>query len=431
MTVNRKDAPAIGGLSGMVMPGVERRTLLNGVQMVLLNQGQQPVNRLVVMWNVGLADVDNQAALRLMRVMLREDTALHSGAELAEILEFNGAWLNIEVGRHSTSITVYSLNKAMTEVLPLISEMIQSPLFLEETLLRLREKEASARELLRRKVTQQAAELNAKLLYGDTNPVAQIVTADDIRKVEQADLVNLHRSLFMGVAPSVYFAGALTPDLIAMVEQMFGSIAFAASGTMLSQHIIPISSALTSCRQLQRDENALQTAINIAIPSLDRQHPDREVLRLAVYALGGYFGSRLMSNIREDKGYTYGINAALATALEGGYVTITCQCDNQYVQAVLNEIEVEIKRLATERISDEELNVVRSTIITGYAALLDSPFSICDYYQLLDAQCLPQNYYQTQIEAISNTSAERLQQVVAQHLLNAPRIVALAGNSKN
>jgi predicted Zn-dependent peptidase len=112
-------------------------------------------------------------------------------------------------------------------------------------------------------------------------------------------------------------------------------------------------------------------------------------------------------------------------------VTITCQCDNQYVQAVLNEIEVEIKRLATERISDEELNVVRSTIITGYAALLDSPFSICDYYQLLDAQCLPQNYYQTQIEAISNTSAERLQQVVAQHLLNAPRIVALAGNSKN
>ena len=158
-SVNRKIAPAIRPLAGMSLPGVERMELANGVGIVWLDHGQQPVCRIMITWDVGTADVPVPEALRLLRMTLQEGTTSYSGGELSELFEFNGAWIKIEAGRHSTSITVHALNKSLPAVLPAVIEMIAAPLFPADAFARIREKEAAACDLRLMKVAQKAADL--------------------------------------------------------------------------------------------------------------------------------------------------------------------------------------------------------------------------------------------------------------------------------
>ena len=135
-----------------------------------------------------------------------------------------------------------------------------------------------------------------------------------------------------------------------------------------------------------------------------------------------------MSNIREDKGYTYGINASIASLHEGASVAISCETDNRYASAVMEEIEKEISRLAENPMGADEFEVVRSSIMSGLTAMLDSPFSIMDYHQMMDMFGLPPDYYAYQLEQLSSLTAQKIMECAERYLVSAPRLTAMAGN---
>lgn len=425
---NRLHAPEIRQLGGMELPPVGRMRLVNGVELVTLDHGRQPVNRLTVSWPVGTADADCPDALRLLRLMLCEGAGTRSGADIAELFEFNGAWIKVETGRHVTSVTLHSLNKSVGEVLPVIGDLITAPTFPADTFLKIREKEASACALRRSKVEQKCAELSNIQCFGRGNPLALAQTPESLRGVEKERLDDVHRRLVLGTMPTVYLAGALDDRLLAQVEAVIGRIGFGMATAPVVRKVITAPVKATGERDVTLDENSMQTAIKIALPTVNRHHPDYELLRYTVFALGGYFGSRLMANIREDKGYTYGISASLACMPEGAFAGISCQADNSFAQAVIDETEKEINRLASEPMTDNELEIVMSTAISGLTTMLDSPFSIMDYHQILDMYGLPPTYYAHQLEVLQSLSPEMITECAAKHLADAPRLVALAGN---
>ena len=114
--IDRSVAPRINDLQAMQLPAVTRKHLPNGVELVILNHGQQPVNRLTVVWGAGNADLDNPATLRLLCQTVMEGTSRYNGGEIAEILEYNGAWMRMESGPHTTLLTLHSLNHTASEV---------------------------------------------------------------------------------------------------------------------------------------------------------------------------------------------------------------------------------------------------------------------------------------------------------------------------
>ncbi|MDE6527554.1 MAG: insulinase family protein [Muribaculaceae bacterium] len=412
----------------MKLPPVERVRLDNGVELVMLDHGRQPVNRITVSWPVGTADTDSPDALRLLRLMLCEGAGVRTGAEIAEIFEYNGAWIKVEAGRHITSITLHSLNKSAEEVVPVIADIIKAPTFPSDTFQRIREKEASASALRRRKVEQMCAELSNVQKFGSGAPLAVAQTPDTIRSVTSEMLTDVYRRLMLGVVPTVYVAGALDSGLMSLVADMAGGIAFGHVADPVARRVVPAPGHSAGERGVVRDEESLQTAIKIALPAVNREHADYELLRYTVFALGGYFRSRLMTNIREDKGFTYGINASLAGCPEGAFVGISCQSDNRFAEAVIEETEKEISRLASEPMGDEELDIVRNTALSGLTAMLDSPFSIMDYHQILDLYGLPHTHYERQLEVLLSLTPDSVMQCAAKHLSDAPRLVALAGN---
>lgn len=410
------------------LPPVERRVMDNGAELVTLCQGLQSVSRLSVIWPVGYADVENPAAMRILREMLGEGTNELSGMELAEAFEFNGAWVKVECARHMTAVTAYVLNSRAPHVLPLMAAMIASPAFPPEAFSRIRSKVAAACEVSRRKVLTRAGELIDALMYGDYSPLAHVVTPDEIAFTGREALLNLHSRLMGHTLPRVYLAGALAPELIRQVCSTIGNVPFDIDGTGISRRIVAAPAHVENVSRLYRDTQSMQTAFKLAIPVIGRKHPDYDTLRFTVMALGGHFSSRLMRNIREEKGYTYGISASMASLPEGTYAVVSCQCDNRYARAVEKETVNEINAMATKPLTADEFDAMRNTATTGMASLFDSPFNIMDYHQTADLFNLSAEAYTRQADTLRNLSRERLAECARKYLADAPRLTAMAGN---
>ena len=167
------------------------------------------------------------------------------------------------------------------------------------------------------------------------------------------------------------------------------------------------------------------------MPSIPRSHPDYETLRAVVVALGGYFGSRLMTVIREEKGLTYGISAALLGHREGSYITISSQCDNRYTNTVVEEIGKEIARLACEPMSEDELTTLKRYIRSNLAASFDTPFSAMDYFTTQRHVGSPPDYLDRQQRALDRLTPNVIMDFARKYLVEPDKYITIAGKKSD
>lgn len=154
----------------------------------------------------------------------------------------------------------------------------------------------------------------------------------------------------------------------------------------------------------------------MSIPAIPRTHPDYNALRMTVTALGGYFGSRLMTNIREDKGYTYGISAALLGAREGGYTMISAQCDDRYTEALIEETKSELRQMVDKPLSDDEFNRLKFNVASDLASTLDSPMTMMDYYILKRSVGIPDNYFEARQATLATIDPDTIREMSRRYL---------------
>ncbi len=429
ITPDRTKAPAVRELQGMRLPAVDKFTLPNGIRLVVLDSGRQPVSRLQLSWDGGEYDVPGRAAVKVLAATINEGTATRTGARIAETLEYNGAWTKYEVTTHAFTATLYGLNRRAAEVVPVFTNVLQNPIFPEEVIETQRTKLASQNALELKKVTTRVRNLDRPMLYGASHPAAAIPTPESYLGVTRSEVTNLYRRWIAATPPVAYLSGRITPELLAIVRQQLSAMTFTPVDDPLRKQIIPARFNADGDFRTDLMPDALQSAIRMSIPVIPRSHPDYIDLRYACIALGGYFGSRLMTNIREEKGYTYGINSQIFSGQgEGSFITVSSQTDNRYVDAVIEETRREIDRMAAEPMGAEELDGVRHLQLSAMASVLDSPFSVIDYISMLDTLGLPYSYYTRQIERLSALTPRTLQRVMAEHVAGRPQLIAVAGN---
>lgn len=426
--LDRTTPPNISEFSQLSLPELKIKTLPNGVTLQILDSGDEAVSRLSIHWPTGPLDVDSPAACNLMANLLSEGCDGLSGKDVTDILESNGAWLKVVPTQHSTVLTLHSINHTAQAIIPLIGKIITTPSFPTESLESLKTKAAADKELASRKPSYQAAIIARQELYGEDHPLAHTVTPDEILSTTRESVVALHKSIILSNKPIAFLSGNITSEIESIVSETLSSIAFDESSSSRITRRISTPRPYTLRKTCRKEmPESLQTGIRIQIPTISRQHPDYEALRFAVTALGGYFGSRLMSNIREDKGYTYGIGASLIPALEGANIVISCECDNRYTEAVVEEIWREIDRLANESLDEEEMHTVRNLIISSLAGILDSPFTISSFIEQLSSLGLPPETYSRQFFEAVAVTPEKVKAIVQKYLSNTPAVTALAG----
>lgn len=412
--MNRKIQPAVQRLEEIHIMTPERLMLPDGIPLAVIRAGEQEVVRLDILFHSGRWHQSQKLEALFTARMLQEGTRAHEASFLAERLDGLGSWLSSYCTSTFSGLTIYSLNKHLAETLDLVNEMIREPLFSQDRLDRVTEVNMQQFRVNMSKVDLPAQRVLMRGLYGENHPCGQWVEEEDYRALTPQLLRGFHEKHFRSKNCSVYVSGKVTDEVLKELERIFTS-PFGDERISLALPDYPLSTTTEKRFFVSRD-TALQSAVKLGCLTLERTHPDYLKLKVLVTALGGYFGSRLMSTIREEKGYTYGIGAGISHYPDGGFLCISTETDNIYVEPLIEQVYREIERLQCESISKKELSVVRNYMLGEMCRGYESAFSLSDAWIAVDTAGLGGDYFARSLHAINETSAEELRLMAQKYL---------------
>lgn len=425
--IDRTRRPPIHNFEDVHLDFPKSDILSCGTPLWVINGGTEEVNRISVYVNGGTINESRPLQSLFTAMMAFEGSQLFTSSQIAEKLDYCGAWKTTQNYDDICEMSVSSVNEYFSEVLPILADALANPTFPAEEFELCKARYASAYATMRERVKYLAAIELRKLYYGKNHPLVANITPEQIMQLTTDDLKSFYNEHYSPGNCRIIISGKIEDCMANQVRDMMTS-------WQTQEPIQDDTSALDynpsdPTMSVIDKPGAVQSAIAIAIRSVGRKHPDYLSLRVLCMVLGGYFGSRLMSNIREDKGYTYGINAFLAGRLEDGYIGISTECDIKYTWAVIEEIKREIKHLCEECMSENELNNVRQYMLSEQVKTLDTPFNVASYVASTFLYGVYPEYFNKQIETIINITPERLNEVAQKYLNVNQMLIAIASDA--
>ena len=243
-------------------------------------------------------------------------------------------------------------------------------------------------------------------LYGEQHPYGKYTTAADYDALTTEQLKQHFNRYYVNGSCAIFAAGKLPGDLFEQLNKQFGTLSITPNTKQQTPN--SITAAAEKKYRIQNDAKSVQGAIRIATPFPNRHHPDFTKMMVLNTVFGGYFGSRLMSNIREDKGYTYGIHSFVQNHLHDSALVISTEAGKDVCEAAVTEIYKEMDILRNELIDDEELLLVRNYLIGIILGDLDGPFHIISRWKNIILNNLDEQYFYNSVDTIKNISADEL-----------------------
>ena len=298
--MDRTIQPEIQPLKNFHIQTPVRTTLPNGIPLTVINAGEQEVVRMDVLFSGGRWQQSQKLQALFTNRMLREGTTKYTAATIAEKLDYYGSWLELSSSSEYAYITVYSLNKYLAKTLEVVESMIKEPLFPQKELQTILDTNIQQYLVNTSKVDFLAHRSLLKSLYGEQHPCGKIVMEEDYHTITPEVLREFYERYYHSGSCSIFLSGKVTDDIISRVTDIFG-IPFGQYQLQMPKSSFPFA-AIPEKRIFTEREDAMQSAVKMGCTTITREHPDYPKLRVLMTLFGGYFGSRLMSNIREDKG---------------------------------------------------------------------------------------------------------------------------------
>lgn len=399
--LNRNIAPIFSLPESLEVISSQNHTLSNGIPVQVVEGGTQDVLRITFLFNAGTRYQVKPLVAATTLSMLTEGTKSHSATQLAELLEYHGAYTDQGIDRDKAGISLYCLEKYAQNLIPLLQEIIIYPSFPAKQFETLTNKRKQQLTVERQKVAYLAREQHQAMLFGEKHPYGAYATPEGYNKLLLSDIETFHKEYYRPEECLIILSGKSCTQQIPLLEDFFGSTPWPRTTPGLPKRF-PIPSPASEKQLTFTKDNAVQSAIRIGKISITQNHPDYVKLSILVTVLGGYFGSRLMKNIREEKGYTYGIYATLVPFKEAGVIIISTEVGKQYQQDTIDQIMLEIERLRTEKISKEELELVKNYIAGEMIRSVDGPMALSEILESLSIFNQDFNYL---TEAYKETAA--------------------------
>ena len=397
-----------------IVPPV-RTVLPNGIPLTVINAGEQDVVRMDILFKGGRWQQSQKLQALFTNRMLREGSRKYTAPVIAEKLDYYGAWLELSSSADYSYITLYSLNKYIEETLDVLESIIKEPVFPEKELATVLDINIQQYLVNLSKVDFLAHRALLKSLYGEKHPCGQCVEESDYQAITPAVLHEFYNEHYHSGSCHIYLSGKVTDDIIYRVERSFGTEPFGKASQTLVKPEFRIE-PMTDKRVFVERDDAMQSAVKLGMGTITRQHPDYLKLRVLVTLFGGYFGSRLMSNIREDKGYTYGISAGLMSYPDSTLLLVSTEADNQYVEPLIQEVYNEIDKLQNTLVAQEELAMVRNYMLGEMCRNYESPFSLADAWMFILTSGLDDTYYSRSLQAVKEITPEDILDLSGRYL---------------
>ena len=424
--LNRLLPPPTHPLTDLTLPTPSVQPLPNGARLHLLANSAQPVARLQVVLPAGKRQEPAPGLAQLAARLLTEGTATRSARQIADEVAFYGAALDCEAGPDRATLTLYCLARHLPTLLPLVYEVLAAPTFPEAELLQMKNRIGQSMRVERQKTSFRASEEFNRQLFGEASPYGRPFDEAALGQRTAEELRAFHAAAYAPAGAEIFLSGdvaALGADVAEVLGQWqpVGGVAPAVLPTpaIADSHAtglvqVPVEGSLQASLRVGRRWPALGEA----------QTPE---LLLLVKILGGYFGSRLMKNIREDKGFTYGIHASVVSRELGTALVIGTDVKGDSAAATRQEIAYELERLQTELLGDDELETVKNYTLGKLLGETATVFEQADKYRHTILQGLRPDYYPHLVRQTQAATAADLQALARTYLSPADMLVVVAG----
>ena len=401
--------------------------LANGMQMWVIGNGEDEINRFTLIMGGGAMHESKAMTAYITAANVLQGSNRFSPEQVAQLLDYYGAWKASQSHDFCSILSISSLNEHFEKMLDLFKSCVTEPSFPDDELSVLKQRLAGNCATSRQQVATLAGDAMKQLYYGPTHPLSRVTTPEGILSIDRNDIMQFYTQHYNASNARIILAGKIGDKELATVERVFGS--WTANGPVDNDDeppIVPQDKML----QIVDKPGAVQSAINITLRAIPRRHPDYNKLRILIMALGGYFGSRLNQNIREEKGYTYGIRGFLAGRKADAYIGINTECATQYTWHIIDEVKLEMLKLQNKPIPKVELDVVRQHIISDLAKTFDTPFTMAEYVNGTLLNGTYPEYFNDQIDTLQTVTATELQELAKRYLLPEKMRIVIAGDAQ-
>ncbi len=348
-------------------------TLHNGMELYLLHSDDFEILRLSVVFRAGSSTQRVPFSASATANLLAEGSEHMSAREISERLDYHGSYFDVNIDRDYSYISFAMLSKFVQPTLDVAAEILLRPTFPEEEVKTYCAKRKQRLSIDRTKVDVRAREAFARAMFGQEHPYGHAFDEALYDTLPREALVEFYRRHYTADNGFAVCSGRIGDEelraITALLEQL------PASGDHPAPHFpTPVQQSEVRIEH----PGAVQSAIRIGRLLFGREHPDFLGMQVVAAALGGYFGSRLMQNLREEHGYTYGVISAMVNFERTGYLAIATQVGSEVTEEALAAIYEEIERLRREPMPEEELQLVRNILTGEMMRILDGPFGIAD-----------------------------------------------------
>ncbi|MCD4678772.1 MAG: insulinase family protein [Bacteroidales bacterium] len=386
----------------------------NGIPVYIIDSGKQDLIRLELIFNAGYYVQSAPLQALTSGMMMKEGTSNYSSKEIAETVDHYGTYFETLIDQDTSCLCLYSLFKNLENVLPVLKEVVRNPVFPEEELSVFIAKNKQQFIIHSKKVEYQAKVNFNSNIFGYDHPYGRKADLKDFDLLNRDQIIDFYKTNYSSSNCKIFISGKSATDTLSLLNTHFGgdhwNINYDTNHNAIRQNPV------TEKKQLIHKEDALQSAVRIGKPLFNKLHPDYSGLRVLMTILGGYFGSRLMTNIREDKGYTYGIGSGMVSLLNGGYMFISTETGIEHTSNTLKEIYYELDKLREEFVSPEELDLVKNYMLGEMLHNFDGPFDQADRYRSVVDYGLDFKYYRKSIDDIQKIEIYDLKQLAEKYL---------------
>jgi predicted Zn-dependent peptidase len=408
--IDRTSAPTYKAPQKFELKRPESIELGNKVPLHLVKAGSLPLIKFEFIYRAGTWFEQIRGNAYFTNKMLPEGAGRRSSADISAYLDQYGAFLELHQGPDYSGLALYTLEKHAEKVLSLIYEVLSKPNFPSTELDTLKELQLQYLEVNKEKTGFLATRLFRERLFGSQHPYGKNLGEREIECQTDDQLMDFHLRNYRNNV-EIIVSGSISKHTRGLIGSIFGN------GDLFSS--IPFNSyELESNLEpiYIEKEGKLQSSIRYGKRMVSKHHPHYVKLLVLNEVLGGYFGSRLMQNIREEKGYTYGIYSSLVNLKNDAYWVIGTDVKKEFARKTIEEIQSEIRKLQNEEMSQTELDTVKNYFKGAYLSSITTPFSIAEKFKNIHFYDLDYSFYDQLFDRIDDVSPEDISEMAAKYL---------------
>ncbi|MBN4081800.1 insulinase family protein [bacterium AH-315-C07] len=412
--LNRKDQPDYNLIKKIKLVKAQDLKLDNGIPIYSIRAGNQDIVKIEFIFNAGnWFETDRIIALATSDI-INDGTHSRSKKELAELIDYHGAFLELSSGHDEAFVSLYSLTRNLKQILPIVYEIITEANYPQEEINLFIKQKKQQLLINKQKVDFVARKKFYEVIHGSEHPYGYYPKGKDFSNISRKKIIDFYRKSYTAENCKIIVSGKVQNSTIKEINNVFGKSKWTGEGQIKNRrHKI---SQPQKFKHYIKKSDVSQSGIRIGKVLFNRKHEDYPKLVVLNTVIGGYFGSRLMSNIRENKGYTYGIGSGIVSLQNCGYFFISTEVGVRVCKDTLKQVYFELDRLKNELIPEEELSLVRNYMLGNFLSGINNPFALANKFKNIMLYDLDYSYYDKLINIVRTITTDELRELCAKHL---------------